>query len=85
MTEINEPKEETPDRPNDPYGSNDPYGRDGSDRPNDPFGRDDPEPLDVKASSATDCTGLIPALPQSDAELESYAELYPYPADIFQD
>lgn len=67
MTEINDPKEQTPDRPNDP------------------FGHDDPEPLDVKASSATDCTGLIPALPQSDAELESYAELYPYPADIFQD
>ena len=27
--------------------------------------------------------GQIPALPESEAELESYAELYHYPADIF--
>ena len=41
--------------------------------------------LSMKACSATDCTGLIPALPTSDAELESYAQVYHYPADIFQD
>ena len=35
------------------------------------------------AASSQDCTGLIPALPESEAELESYAELYHYPADIF--
>lgn len=34
--------------------------------------------LDIQACSATDCTGLIPALPQSEAELESYEDLYPY-------
>ena len=38
---------------------------------NDPYGCDDPDLLDVKACSAMDCTGLIPALPQSDSELES--------------
>lgn len=52
---------------------------------NDPYGCDTPDDLDVRACSTMECTGLIPALPQSDAELESYAELYHYPADIFQD
>lgn len=52
---------------------------------NDPYGCDDPHALDVRACSATDCTGLIPSLPQSDSELESYAEVYHYPADIFKD
>ncbi len=28
--------------------------------------------------SATDCTGLIPALPSSDAELEAYEEMYQF-------
>lgn len=28
--------------------------------------------------SASDCTGLIPALPASEAELEAYEELYPF-------
>lgn len=32
--------------------------------------------IDVNACSATDCTGLIPSLPQSKAELESYNDLY---------
>ena len=50
---------------------------------NDPYGFDDPNPLDIKACSASDCTGLIPALPQSESELESYAELYHYPGNIF--
>lgn len=52
--------------------------------PNDPYGCDNPDGLDIRASSTMDCTGLIPALPESDAELESYAELYHYPADIFK-
>lgn len=51
---------------------------------NDPYGTDNPHALDIRASSSQDCTGLIPALPESDAALESYAELYHYPADIFQ-
>lgn len=33
---------------------------------------------DSRACSSMDCTGLIPALPQSEAELEFYEELYPY-------
>lgn len=52
---------------------------------NDPYGCDTPSTLNIQASSATDFTGLIPALPQTDAELESYAEMYRYPGDIFQD
>lgn len=28
--------------------------------------------------SSTDCTGLIPALPSSEAELESYEEMYQF-------
>lgn len=34
------------------------------------------EDYGMKSCSATDCTGLIPALPQDEAELESYEELY---------
>lgn len=52
---------------------------------NDPYGCDISHALDIKASSARDCTGLIPSLPQSDAELESYEELYPYPGSISND
>lgn len=33
---------------------------------------------DIQACSATDCTGLIPALPQDEAEMEAYEDLYPY-------
>lgn len=33
---------------------------------------------DLKITSATDCTGLIPALPEEEAEIEFYEELYPY-------
>lgn len=32
----------------------------------------------LKASSAQDCTGLIPAAPADDAEVENYEELYPF-------
>ncbi len=41
--------------------------------------------LDIQAASAMECTGLIPALPSSEAELESYAQLFHFPADIYQD
>ena len=34
--------------------------------------------INIQSCSTTDCTGLIPALPQSEAELESYEDLYPY-------
>lgn len=51
---------------------------------NDPYGCDDPHALDIQACSATECTGLIPALPESEAELESYAQMYGYSGDIFQ-
>ncbi|MDD3253248.1 MAG: hypothetical protein PHV18_11880 [Lachnospiraceae bacterium] len=50
---------------------------------NDPYGCDDPDIMDIRAGSCCDCTGLIPALPASDSELESYAEIFPYPADVF--
>lgn len=32
----------------------------------------------IDACSANDCTGLIPALPQSESELEAYEELYSF-------
>ena len=32
--------------------------------------------IDIQSCSAMDCTGLIPALPQSDAELEAYNQMY---------
>lgn len=34
--------------------------------------------IDIQACSATDCTGLIPSLPQDEAEMEAYEDLYPY-------
>ncbi len=40
-----------------------------------------PDPYEfehLSASSATDCTGLIPVGADSEAELESYEEIYPY-------
>ena len=38
--------------------------------------------LDIQACSATDCTGLIPALPETEAELEHYQDLYHYLPDF---
>lgn len=32
----------------------------------------------LNTSSATDCTGLIPAAPAEEEELENYEELYPF-------
>lgn len=39
-----------------------------------------PDDFDYLASAATsgDCTGLIPSMPVSEAELESYEQIYPY-------
>ena len=37
--------------------------------------------IDIQSCSTTDCTGLIPALPETDAELEHYQELYHYLPD----
>lgn len=34
--------------------------------------------IDIQSCSATDCTGLIPSLPQDEAEMEAYEDLYPY-------
>lgn len=41
----------------------------------DPYGVDLSKSY-VSACSATDCTGLIPSLPQSKAEIESYESIY---------
>lgn len=32
--------------------------------------------IDIQSCSTMDCTGLIPSLPQSDAEVEHYNQLY---------
>ena len=34
--------------------------------------------FDQSTSSATDMTGLIPSLPEDDAESDAYRDLYPY-------
>lgn len=44
---------------------------------NQPNSTDDDD-IDIQACATMDCTGLIPSLPQSDAERESYNDLYPY-------
>ncbi len=38
----------------------------------------DPYDIDIQACSTMDCTGLIPAKPKTEEELENYEELYPY-------
>ena len=40
----------------------------------------DPWDIDIQACSATDCTGLIPSLPESEAQIEMYQDLFPYMA-----
>lgn len=45
----------------------------------------DPFDIDIQACSAMDCTGLIPSLPQSEAEQEHYEELYPFLAKVSED
>lgn len=91
-----DPKKETEPKEvpykNDPYG-HDPKGLDiqanynHADQMDAPNGMDWGCPddcADIRAASATDCTGLIPALPTSDSELESYSQVFHYPADIFE-
>lgn len=39
---------------------------------------DDDFDIDIQSCSTTDCTGLIPAGPQSDAEVEHYNQLYKF-------
>lgn len=34
--------------------------------------------VDIQSCSTTDCTGLIPSLPQSEAEIEHYNQLYKF-------
>lgn len=42
-----------------------------------PTYEDKPDYYDyLKASSATDCTGAVPRPPETDAELESYLDVY---------
>ena len=43
--------------------------------------------VDIQACSAMDCTGLIPSLPVSDAQIESYYNMYHFmaPTDKFKD
>lgn len=47
------------------------------------------DPLDdfdiCKTCSTTDCTGLIPSLPQTDSEVASYAELYNFLPAVVRD
>lgn len=42
------------------------------------FQKEDDDLLDTPAVSSMECTGLIPALPDTDAELEAYEEMFPY-------
>ena len=37
----------------------------------------DPFDINIQACSTMDCTGLIPSLPQDEAEQEAYEDLYP--------
>ena len=48
------------------------------DTPKNSSHENDPYDIDIQACSATDCTGLIPALPQDEAEMEAYEDIYPY-------
>lgn len=83
MSQIYPAKKYPPDKPEDqPTTFED--GRGCTD--NDPYGCwTDDDSIGPKISSATDFTGLIPALPLEESELESYAEMYEYPGDIFKD
>ena len=38
----------------------------------------DPFDINIQSCSTMDCTGLIPSLPQDEAEQEAYEDLYPY-------
>lgn len=34
--------------------------------------------IDIQACSTTELTGLIPAIPETESELEAYEDIYPY-------
>ncbi|WP_394525546.1 hypothetical protein [Lacrimispora sp. JR3] len=34
--------------------------------------------VDIQSCSAMDCTGLIPATPETEDEMEAYQDIYPY-------
>ena len=38
----------------------------------------DPFDINIQSCYTMDCTGLIPSLPQDEAEQEAYEDLYPY-------
>ena len=40
---------------------------------------------DIYASSAWDCTGLIPSLPLSESELEAYEDIYHFVQPALKD
>ncbi len=42
------------------------------------FKNDDDEFLETPAVSSMECTGLIPALPETEAELEAYETMFPF-------
>ena len=42
------------------------------------YNEDKDDYLNNPAASAMECTGLIPALPETEAELEAYEEIFPY-------
>ena len=67
-----------------PY--DDPYDAPRDDPYSDPYGcfMDD-DAVEMKCGSAMDCTGLIPSLPRSRDELDSYSEMYRYPGNIPED
>lgn len=48
------------------------------------YAKDDYD-IDIQACSPMDCTGLIPSLPQSAAELESYEDLYPFEPPVLDE
>ena len=41
------------------------------------YNEDKDDYLNNPAASAMECTGLIPALPETEAELEAYEEIFP--------
>ena len=58
---------------------NDAADGDGRDRQNNTADRADRDlDFDIQSCSATDCTGLIPSLPQDEAEIEHYDQIYPF-------
>lgn len=42
------------------------------------YNADKDDCLDNPVASSMECTGLIPALPETEAELEFYEEMYPF-------